>query len=182
MKFTYPNADLSRVIKRFTYEGNHFHVEYFDGTISDYYCDDPDKTSEIRCEMMIQALERDEQMWDRNDDKTARAMFLYFQMLLAFSLQNSISNDYKFMTILSSTVLGIISLLQVSDVKNQIELKKYRMFFDMYEDLDEVNKAEFMDAIRIAGSTLKRLDIETLDSFSYGQIKILHRKLEQEKN
>ena len=181
MKFTHPYADLSQVIKKFSYEGNYFHVEYFDGSVCDYFCDLPEEVEEIRATMMVQALERDEYMWESVDAKTARSMMLYIQFIMAFGLQHSISTDYDFMTIMCSLMLGVNLLFQIKDVKTQIELKKYQLFFDMYDSLDEINKVEFMKCIRI-GSAIKELNIETLDDFTYGEIKALHRKLEQEKN
>ncbi|MBE6148942.1 MAG: hypothetical protein E7167_05635 [Firmicutes bacterium] len=182
MKFTHPYADLSQVIKKFSYEGNYFHVEYFDGSISEYYCDDPKRCQEIKNKMFKQAQERGEKMKETEKDRLARTMILYFQIIFALGLESAIRNENEFAIFLSSLMIIINLPLEFNSIRTKIELKKYAMFFEMYNSLDEINKAEFMKCIEIEPLYQKVLDIDTVDDFTYGEIRTLYRRLMQEKN
>ena len=180
MKFTFPNADLSKVIKRFTYEGNYFHVEYFDGSKCDYYCSDPYEESKIKNIMLNQAKERQKKM-DNPHDKAGELMSLYAELILILGLQDNIKNGRDIMTYLCAIILIVNSDCQVHWIKEMIELKKFAMFLEMYESLDEINKTEFMKCIEFEPIYQRPLDIDTVDDFSYGDIKTLYRKFKQEK-
>jgi len=56
------------------------------------------------------------------------------------------------------------------------------LFFEMYNSLDEINKSEFMKCIEFENIYQKTLDIDTIDDFSYDEIKTLYRKFKGEKN
>jgi len=181
MKFTYPEADFSKVIKSFTHDEGLFCIEYLDGSVSKYLCSDPEKVEMIKSLMLSQARERQEKMWNNHTDKLARTMILYQQMIFAFGLQHSIRTKSDFLMFLCAFMLSINLFFQASDLKSLIELKKYQLFFEMYNDLDEVNKSEFLKCIEADTIYQTPLDIDTIDDYTYGEVKTLYRKLMQEK-
>lgn len=181
MKFLYPGADLSKIIKSFKQDGCLFTIEYFDGEVSSYYCSDPNRAQQIKNKMYNQALERQEIM-TKNNNRLGETMILYSQIIFALGLVDNIKNERDFLTFLIALMMVINAYCQVQGVREKIELDKYRMFFELYNSLDEVNKSEFMKCIEFENMYQKQLDIDTVDDFSYSDIRTLYRKLNEQKN
>jgi len=181
MKFTYPEANLSKVIKKFTYKDNYFHIEYFDGSVNDYYCADFEKVEEIKKIMLDQAKERQKKM-DNPADRLGETISLYLDFIFTLGLYDSIKNRRDFMIFLCAMLVIINTYCQVISIKERVELKKFALFFEMYNSLDEINKSEFMKCIEFENIYQKTLDIDTIDDFSYDEIKTLYRKFKGEKN
>ena len=181
MKFAFPGADLGAVIKKFKCDGNKFHVEYFDGSACDYYCSDPNEAKEIRELMLSQAKERQEKMEDVNFDARETAAF-FTQLVISVGLFSAIKTESDILTFVCAlaTVVNVGS--KIRDGLRRRELEKYQMFLEMYDSLDEVNKSEFMKCIEFENYYQKKLNIETVDDFSYGEVKTLYRQLQEQKN
>lgn len=181
MKFAWPNADLSKIIKCFSNEGCVFHVEYLDGTKSDYFCSDPEHIKEIKKQMLEQAWQRQKEM-DTKDYDLGKLMLLYSEVVLGLGAYTGFKNEQEFMAFLCTLLCAFNLLVITHGIQVKKELEKFKLFFEMYEHLDEVNKSEFLKTIEFETIYQKQLDIDTIDQFSLGDVKILHRKLEEKYN
>ncbi|MBQ6841320.1 MAG: hypothetical protein IJO63_04315 [Bacilli bacterium] len=178
MKFAWPEADLSNIIKKFSYRGTSFHIEYFDGSVSDYYCSDPNHANEVKSLMYSQAGQRQEIMQNK-DYKVGRTMLLFTELVSGLGVHFSIKSEDDLMTFLYSLLIAFNLLVLSHGAKVERELEKFKLFFEMYDHLDEVNKSSFMKAIEFENIYQKNLDIHTVDDFSFADIKVLHRKLQE---
>lgn len=178
MKFTYDGADLSETIKSFKHDGWQYTIEYFDGTSTNFVCSNEEQIKNIKQKMYEQAVERQDIMADYNYPlKVTLGLYLHIINTTAFTI--SISCKADFLTWLFS-LGGLLNLfLLTKNVRIKRELEKYLLFFKMYNHLDEVNKAKFMECIEFDHMYQKRLDIDTVDEFSLGEVKTLYRHLEE---
>lgn len=70
-----------------------------------------------------------------------------------------------------------------SNNKKIIELKKYKLFLDLVDHLDDINDSEFLKCIEFEKLYQKQFDINTLDEYTYGDVKTIYKsyKLKQKK-
>lgn len=181
MTFTYLGADLSEIISKFTYANNNYHIEYLDGSEVDYYNDDPDHSKQIKSLMIEQALKRHRMMEsDRNRGLEDVAKFGQFVSVVAII---AAINDQSIPAAGLFTMSFLWMTCIASDKKRKRkELEKYGMFFDMKDNLDTINSPEYMEEIEPEHIYQRELDIDSIDDFTHAEVKILYRKLKQEKN
>jgi len=168
MTFTYDGADLSSTIKTFVYENGKYHVFFLDG--SDIWYDATDVEKEkLRNLMLEQAIDRDAKM----QLELLQLKRLLIRLVFAFSCFSivlSASRRNELTTILSLLLNGI-SLSKAYDIEKVInELKKYKMFMDIMEDLDRINDGEILESSDGADFH-QPLNLENLDKYTYNDMK-----------
>ena len=181
MKFASPYSNLSEVIKKFTYEGDHFHIEYFDGTSTDYICYSPERVEMVKEKMLFQAFERQDD-YDHYPFKLKEDVTMFFSLMATILFGRGIINDEAAPTVIGLLTIGLCLRSCIKTAQLKKELEKYRIFFDLYDHLDEINNGKFMECIEADHFYQKMLDIDTVDDFSLGEIKTLKRNLDATKN
>lgn len=171
MKFTYDNADLSKTIKTYYNNGAYFLIEFLDGTKESYILSP--KTEElIKYEMIKQALERDEK-YNRKKCLIHHQFSSLTAVLSIFSAV-SVTENKNFLAIFEMIFLtSFLSIISSTD--KLIELKKYKLFLELYQKNDKQELEKLWNTY-FASSTLKMPDINTLDTYKYTQIKSLYNK------
>ena len=174
MNFVQYGADLSKIIKNYTKTGDMYIVEYFDESYSQYESLDRDEEKRLKTIMINQALERDNSYNIKNvsiSNKLNIANSLMSTLLLSYTL-------YREKQLLS--ILTIIALTYglkcLSDNAEKIrELKKYKLFFEMMNDLEIVNNSKVLKAVEFDNIYQMPFDINTLDRYSYNQVKDIYK-------
>ena len=175
MNFIDKNKDPSIIIKKYIRRDNSYTIEYLDGTVSNYYCSALDHEEKIKIKMLDQAIERQNVVSISNLNIKKRSELLIFTIssLSTIALLSSNMPLFSFFTILALLFSATKSLETSKKVK---ELKKYELFFELIPHLDVINKSNFLRCIEFDTFYQKDLDINTLDEYSYGDIKTLYKK------
>lgn len=162
MTFTYSGVDLSKIIGALRIDGNNFSIYYLDGTVSTYVCTDEDEKKKIKDIMIKQAIERQATYDIKILDMRNKLSIMEF-LLATFGASYSIIEKQPFF-------LGLNTYFLYSSIKTHIEtkgklkeLKKYKMFLELLDNLKDINSG-------LSENELP-LDIDTLDDFSYGEVK-----------
>lgn len=180
MTFSYLGADLSKIIKKFTKNGTNYHIEYLDGSESNYYHGDPNHGEYLKKMMIEQAKERQKRISLENQ-KGLETNAVLAQCSSIVAVIFAIGEKSIPAVLLFGTIALCTTIYAKSERTKRKELEKYQLFFNMEDDLDIVNATEFMKEIEFEPMYQKFLDISTLDEFELSEIKTLHRKLEEEK-
>ena len=181
MNFTYYGANLSEIIKTYKKNGYSYHIEYLDGSSSDYTCYNEEEELKIKSTMLKQAMERQDKMGEeyiensKNFNKIAT-------IASAIGTVYFTSNSKLLLTMLSTAVLLPAADLWMKKNKALKELKKYRMFLEMANDLSEVNQTELLKTIEFDTLYQTPLSIENLDEFTYGDVKSIYKKFNTSQN
>lgn len=174
-------GDLSKIIKRFSYKGNSFHIEYFDGSSSDYICHNPEHVEKIREIMLNQALMRQVDL-STLDFNGADNILIGAQIFNALGFAAGAYFDSKFLLVLFGILTGANVLTMINNTKNRREFEKYALFFSLYEHLDVINDSTFLECVECDHIYQIPLNIETVDKYTLGQLQTIKKKLEQIKN
>lgn len=181
MTFTYDSADLSRIIKNFRQDGYNFYVEYLDGSVSEYYCANDEEYNRLINLMLEQALDRQKNM---NVEYLEINKNLAGIISLLLSYLTSLSVERKQATLaLISFILLIISCKDIKTKRRKIkELKKYQIFFEIMDEIKEVNETELLRCVEFEPMYQIPLTINHLDEYSYGEMKRIRKNLGVLKN
>lgn len=162
MTFAYDGADLSKIIGSLKIDGNNFNIYYLDGTVSTYVCTDENEKQKIKEIMLKQAKERQSTYDIHNLDMRNKTSIIEFFFAI-FGTSFSIVNKQPFLLGIN-TYLLCSSIKTHSETKNKLkELRKYKMFLELLDNLSDIN-----NGLETKGLSL---DIDTLDDFSYDEIK-----------
>jgi hypothetical protein len=177
MNFTYDGADLSKIIKRYKKSQNEYLIEYLDGSFNRYISYKPDEEERIKKEMLEQAKQRTELYDTIFLNFTDKAYFIGSLISisgLGFSFIKD-EKDFKFFWIIAI----MISLNKfIKNGKKMKELEKYKLFLELIEELgeEELNSPEYTKCYECDNLYAKKLDIGSLDSFEYEDIKRIYEK------
>lgn len=180
MNFTYQGADLSKVIKTFERSENNFHIEYMDGSTANFCCDSEKEADKIRKEMVEQAIDRQNNM---NMSSIEKAKIFNQLFTILASINTVVLFNFK-KEIIALLVLIVGALFEVKTTNKREtlkELKKYKLFLEMIDDIDYINSGKFLNCVEPDSLFQIPLGIDTLDRYSYGDIKIINRTLMKEK-
>lgn len=176
MTFTYDGADLAITIKNYKKNGNCYHVEYLDGTTSDYVCYDDNESQRLEGIMVNQALDRQGMM---NIEKIEKTRNVDCACAVLTSLYTSFlynQNKFTLCTLMLVNTGAWIHFARSNTTKVN-ELKKYKLFLEMYEDLSRVNEVELLSDIEPDHIYQIPLTISHVDDYSYRQMKSLYKKM-----
>lgn len=178
MTFTYDGADLSKVIECIYCDGNNFNIYYLDGSKSTYVCSSEDEKEKIK-ELMIKQAEERLRKFDidylflKNKIALCCVMGLSIGLAIPVVLSATIEKKLSF-NVQEIFVLILICLAMGDFLKTNSkikELKKYKMFLELLDKLDEIN-------LQFEENDLP-LGIDTLDEFSYGEVKSWYKYYKQ---
>jgi len=177
MTFTHDNADLGKIIKRYDVTNNVYTIDYLDGSTSSYYlsCDNTNKLNEI---MLNQIIER-----DNSDlfDKLSKQIKDCLKSLIIF-IPVTILCKITFFNIILILLIALILNKCISNKRKINELKKYKLFLEMINDLDKVNDSKFLKQFEFDNLYHQQITINSLDDLSYGYVKKVYKSLKKETN
>lgn len=177
MNFSYDGADLSKTIRRYKRNGNEHFIEYLDRTFDIYISYEDDEEEKIKKQILEQVKQRAE-LFDYRFLNFTDSTYLVGSFIslagLGFSLIKN-ENDFKFFWL----VALIISMRKFSQTGKKIqELEKYKLFLELIEKLgeEELNSSKYTKCYEFDNFYAKKLDIGSLDSFTYSDIKRIYKK------
>lgn len=175
MTFTYDGADWSTTIGRYRTCGNAYHIDYLDGSCSDYYSSNPNESQKIEQIMMEQAIDRAGAMKIENL-RLERGIITVTAAVSSFGL--SVFYSKQALGLAAIAMGGMATSIYSFREKGVIlhELKKYKMFLEMESELSEAEKSKLLDLIEPDRIYQIPLTINNLDSYSYGTIKTIYKE------
>ena len=181
MTFLSKEQDLSNTIKKHSNFGNNYHIEYMDGSICNYYSSMPTESNKIKQQMIDQAIERDKNinLPKMQTLKNIHLLTAVYSYMCASVLIDNNSQFFGFLLVLFMLINIQEGIKKAYKIR---ELKKYRKFLEMYKDIELVNDSEFLKCIEPENIYQKAFDIETIDSFTYGEVKTMYKKYTKIKN
>lgn len=183
MKFYTGPEDLKDVIERYIVIGNDMAVYY----LNNRKVSIPNFTEEQREEIKKIMLQ---QLQERNESINLRPYTLQksFDTVVLTTLAGSyIANRIEFGTMKAyltiATICGTIYLTNRILKEKAIikDVKKSNLFLDMYEELQTPEGTKAVEELKFDKIYSKELNVNTLDYFSYGEIKEVHKKLKKVK-
>lgn len=178
MTFTYDNADLSATIKRYRHKGSNYYIEYLDGSKSDYYCSSENESQRIEQIMLDQALDR-QGMMDLQNMSFAKTLAISGAWISSAACSILYNNDKFVLGTLAMTGIVTGCIVARSEAIKIQELKKYKMFLEMYSDLHKINETELLSNVEPEPIYQYPLTINNVDNYSYGQMKTLYKKFNE---
>lgn len=179
MNFTYKGANLGRTIKKCEVNRDSYDVEYLDGSTSHIYAEA--SIEKLKERMIQQAVERDIEMSKSSELNTSQKCFIIAMILetLALVLERVSSNRMSFL-IFYLSIIALYSTCLFDITYKKRELQKYKLFLEMLDDLDKINESKFLECIMPEKMYQTQVNIITLDSIPYKDIKILYKKYKKE--
>jgi len=177
MNFTYQNADLSTTIKRYSKDGYNYYIEYLDGTSISYTSYDEMEEAKILDIMLQQAIDRQNNI-DLTKIKRDRKLFINLSLIFSLCSLGFLIDEKYFLSLLFTP--SISSYLLLSSEKGTVikELEKYKMFLEMNNDASTHNMDDKLFNYIESGKIYQiPLTVNTLDQYSYSQIKKLYKKM-----
>lgn len=180
MNFIANKEDLSKTIKSYKSTGNNYKVVYMDGSEANFYCSDENFGNQLRETMIKQAIERQKTF---NIDFYDKIGSLYTALLMVdlgvlwptLAYGDAASASLVLVALASTTVASV-------KVNKKIrELKKYKLFLEMVDDIELINSSDILKSIEFENIYLKPFDIDTLDDYTYGEVKTIHKELKLKK-
>ena len=181
MNFSYNGVDTSKIIKKYQKQEFNYTIEYLNGDVSSFYSTNENEEKNIINTMISQIIEREKKM-DINRLKSIRNIALLFSLLSSgiISIMINRNND----ELLLFPILGLT--LSVKTYRNQSklinELKKYKMFLELTKDNPMCSvDDELLDYIEFDKIHQTPLNINTIDDYSYEDVKKLFKKMQSKK-
>ena len=181
MNFTYYGADLSEIIKKYKKDGYSYHIEYLHGSSSDYTCYNDEEDKKIQKLMLKQATDRNNKIKECYLEKS-RDINKGFAIASMIGTVYFTSDSKMLLALLSTAVLLPTVTLWKRRSKTLNELRKYRMFLEMAKDLEGQDQTELLKAIEFDPFYQRQLSIETLDEFTYRDVKLIYKKFNTRQN
>lgn len=183
MKFYYDSEKLKDIIKNYEIIDNNMIVNYLDGSTMEMGLVTEEKIKSIEEKMISQLKERNSDMINTKYIKTLHTIDLTFLSLFIISnidlkINDGIVEQDAFKIVTMACVLCLFYDLIV-ETRKLNDIKKTNLFLDIY---DTLNTPEAQLAISsLLGDSLynKELTINTIDDYSYGTIKQIHKKVKK---
>lgn len=180
MNFSYDGADTSKLIKRYKKDGNNYTIEYLNGDISTFYSTGDNDEQNIMNTMIEQIIERQDKI-DIISINNLKHLGVCTSLFSAVMLYANIIHENRELLL---PILGLISgiIISKNESKKIKELKKYKLFLEMTKD-NPMRKVddEWLDYIEFDKLYQIPLNVNTVDDYSYSDIKLLSKKM-KEKN
>lgn len=175
MTFTYDGADLSKVIECIHCEDNNFNIYYLDGSKSTYVCSSEDEKEKIKKLMIEQAIERQKNIIYisalSSENMANVAGILGFAGLAV--IETIFAKKLDLHALANLIITSLYTKKYLTTNAQLKELKKYKMFLELLDNLDEIN-------LQFEENDLP-LGIDTLDEFSYSEVKGWYKYYKKEK-
>ena len=174
MTFTHDKANLSETIWRYEKEDDSYKITYLDGSESSYISNRENEPELIEQTMINQAIERQNEI---PIERVKMNQKFYTTGIFISAVAFQLLGDNE--TVLSTLpIIGGISsiVLANKERKRKQELKKYKMFLEIYKDLPKVNESKLLEVVEPDHMYQIPLNINNLDKYSYGEMKIIYKK------
>lgn len=180
MTFTYPEADLSKIIKFYQVHGVNYHVVYMDGSVNDYICYNKNEEQRLVETMIGQAMNR-QIMMVLFKDYSQKAFTALLHSVLIGAMAISVNLHSNNMTLILGLINTALATFDIKKLKQRFELLKYQYYLEMYLNGYLCDNPEALNDLEFDKIYQKPLTINTLDQYSYGDIKRVWKKYAKDK-
>lgn len=183
MKFYEGPEDINDVIQCYYLEKGDMTIFYLSYRVVNITNITDEMKKEIDDLMLKQLQERNANV-NLNTQNLKRVFDITLTALLSSSyLANIIKHNNIKAYLTLATLFGLMYLSGqiISDNMKIEEVKKSKLFLDMYEELQTPEGAKAVEELNFDKIYSKELNVNTLDYFSYGEIKEVHKKLKKVK-
>lgn len=172
----YDGEENEKIISEYKINGNYVEIIYLDGS-----SELVDKTDgiikEIDNELEIFAKKRDKDLYKNLEMERNRNLVL-FLVSLPLSLMSIKRNILSI--ILVSLLINCYSFCKYLENNKKLkELKKYRLYLSMMNDLKKDKNKDITKVIEFDSFYREPININTLDEFSLREVKIIKKELKR---
>ena len=176
----YHEKDLGKIIKEFNVDGYNYNIKYLDGTETNYYCTDELKINELEETMIKQAIRRDDYYYDLIQTEIKRSAAII--NLLSASTILAVHSNAILIVCLNLVMLIAKLKKYIKDKSKLKELKKYRLFLNMYKELKKDENKNITDILQFDKIyQIPILDVNTIDDFSLKDVETINDELKKRK-
>lgn len=167
-------------IKEYKKHNNgYYEITYLNGESDYYYNDDPNHEEEIKEKMISQIIKRDLKFYNK-----CKIDYIGSTIVFLASLPLSLESLKKDLTIvfIIATIIGAKSLMELCENRKKLkELKKYRMYLEIAEELEKEENKNILDVIEFDKMYQVPLNLNTLDGYKNWEIKTLRKEINRRK-
>ena len=183
MKFYTGPEELSNVIKFYFTMGSNMAVFYLDDRIEHIFNYTEEQKQKVQETMLKQLQERNESINLRPYTLQKNFDTVVLTTLAGSYIANRIvfGNIETYLTI--GTIFGTVYLTNRILKKRAIinDVRKANLFLDMHEELQTPEGKIAVEELNFDKIYSEELNVNTLDRFSYGEVKEVHKKLKRVK-
>lgn len=170
----YDGEENEKIISGYKISGEYVEIIYLDGSSELVYKTD-NLIKDIENELEIFAKKRDKDLYKSIEIEKNRNLIL-FLVSLPLSLM-SIKKNILSIIIVSLLINGY-SFCKYLENRNKLkELKKYRLYLGMMNDLKKDENKDITKVIEFDSFYREPININTLDSFSLNDVKVIKKEL-----
>ena len=184
MNFCSYSQDKGEIIKNIEKNNLCYKVNYLDGTSKSFYTNDKEHLKELEKIMIEQAFDRDEEMYKSKKDEAFCNTAMSIVTIISYSCLNIITpKDLKTIFVILTAFIATANVNMTVHSKKQLkELKKYRLFLEMYKDLEKIENKDITKILELDPYYRKNLNITTLDDFKLREVKMIKKELKRRSN
>ena len=176
----YDEGKENETIKNYTKDGIWYEIVYLNNE-SDYYPnEDPNHELEIQERILKQAIEREEELLKKyNKDEIISTILFLISLPTAYI---SMTKAPMIIFLVSSIVAFLSGKKLIKTRKRLKDIKKYRMYLDIKEDLEKKENSDIYDIIEFDKFLQVKLDLTTIDKYRYSDVKALKKEINRRNN
>lgn len=181
MTFTYDEADLSTTIKNYSKFDNNYYINYLDGSTSNYVCYGDHEEERIKKIMIDQAIDRQGMLEIKNIDLFKKSSVITAAVTSLGASFFGHQQQYALTSLaLAGTCYAVYNVRKMRYKLN--ELKKYKLFLELNRELTVGEYQNLFNEIEFDKFYQIPLNINTIDSFSYDNVKQLCKRFYENQN
>lgn len=177
MTFYDGQEENREIIKSYSANNDYIKVNYLYDDCSITYNYTKEKEAEIINLMIEQALSRDVELYDKVCKETK--VYLTQNLLSLLSIILCLKGDLQLLLCIAF-IAGVIASMNFSISYEKLqELKKFRLYNSMKEELDKKENKDITKIIEFEPIYREPINIGTLDTFSYSDVKAIKKELKK---
>lgn len=180
MNFTKDGEDLSKIIKKYRCDNGYYDIQYLDGSEAIYISTSPNEEERLKQIMISQAIDRQNKI---NIKALKLKDFVDHFLAWACSIETiTLASRGYFSIEFFMLILTFICIKRVVKTSKKLrELKKYKLFLEMINDLDTINNSDFLKCVEFDKFHQIDFDINNLDQYTLGDVMAIKDNLQKVK-
>lgn len=183
MKYYEGPEELKNIVNYYTRLGPYIRVFYLNGDYIERYDEDYNYEEQVKKIMLKQLQERNNSININNLNIIRNINITALISLLSLYIANNVNHkNISNITILLTFISSFILYSKITDIKKiQKEVKKSKMFLEIYDLLETPEGKKSVEELEFDKLYAQELNINTLDFFTYKDVKEIHKKLKKAK-
>ena len=183
MKFFDDKTYEDEIIESVVEHSGCFQVTFLDDDNNYYFSKNSFSIEDLRKKMIEQAVIRDEELYNKYKSLFLRNIFAFNLSILELIFVTKGNVQFS-LCILFIFGLLYFSRLMIKDGIKYYDLKKYRIFLEIKEDLKKEEHKNILDCIEFERiyQDPRGVVIDNLDNYSYFDIKTIKKEIKRQSN